>query len=273
MGYPPRRRGLQKFIWACIGGALAAGLVQESIASCDVLQPDKRRSKAIETIIDDYRQVEKEMASAVQGYLRRINRNGKHPPKANEKETRMMTTRKILERIFGHEGGYTQDPSDPGNWTEGVPGHGALKGTKYGISAASYPDLDIRNLMMREAIAIYHRDFIGPISNYPIGDLTMFQLVDFAINSGSSRATKALQKCVGVIPDGIVGPITEKAIRRFEDIELALLIIAERLNFLTNLRNWPDHGKGWARRIASNIKYLEADYIRSNQIIDSSTEI
>lgn len=54
----------------------------------------------------------------------------------------------VLERayavVLGYEGGFTQDPRDPGNWTGGRIGHGQLRGTQHGISAAAYPNLDIR---------------------------------------------------------------------------------------------------------------------------------
>ena len=53
--------------------------------------------------------------------------------------------------VLGHEGGYTADPTDPGNWTGGAPGRGECRGTNWGISAASYPDLPIRALTPDQA--------------------------------------------------------------------------------------------------------------------------
>src|SRR5882762_9217567 len=64
-----------------------------------------------------------------------------------------------IARVLAHEGGYQAAADDPGNWTGGKIGLGALKGTKYGISAAQYPDLDIANLSADAAIAIYRRDW------------------------------------------------------------------------------------------------------------------
>ena len=52
---------------------------------------------------------------------------------------------------LSQEGGYQDNPADPGNWTGGKVGHGVMKGTKYGISAESYPHLDIKNLTVVEA--------------------------------------------------------------------------------------------------------------------------
>ena len=64
-----------------------------------------------------------------------------------------------IERVLAHEGAYSDDRSDPGNWTGGRVGSGVLKGTKYGIAANTYPNLDIRNLTRDQAVEIYRRDF------------------------------------------------------------------------------------------------------------------
>ena len=45
-----------------------------------------------------------------------------------------------IAMVLAHEGGFQGMPDDPGNWTGGRLGDGTLKGTKFGISAASYPD-------------------------------------------------------------------------------------------------------------------------------------
>jgi lysozyme family protein len=55
---------------------------------------------------------------------------------------------RAFELLVGHEGGFTDDPRDTGSWTGGNAGAGQLKGRKYGISAASYPNLDIKNLQL-----------------------------------------------------------------------------------------------------------------------------
>lgn len=49
--------------------------------------------------------------------------------------------------VVGIEAGYVNDPDDPGGET------------KYGISKRSYPSLDIQNLTIDDARAIYRRDF------------------------------------------------------------------------------------------------------------------
>ena len=59
-----------------------------------------------------------------------------------------MNFERAFEKLIDHEKGLSLDPKDRGNWTTGVIGKGELKGTKYGVSAMSYPHLDIRNLTL-----------------------------------------------------------------------------------------------------------------------------
>jgi lysozyme family protein len=46
-----------------------------------------------------------------------------------------MTFDAAFIRLIDHEGAYSADPRDPGNWTGGRVNAGQLKGTKYGIAA------------------------------------------------------------------------------------------------------------------------------------------
>ena len=66
---------------------------------------------------------------------------------------------RVFDIVVGHEGGFTANPADCGNWTGGVIGTGTCRGTRFGISAAAYPDLDIANLSLDVAKALYQRDY------------------------------------------------------------------------------------------------------------------
>lgn len=152
-----------------------------------------------------------------------------------------------LVRIIGHEGGEINDPRDPG-------GH-----TKWGISQRSYPDLDIGALTVQDAAAIYLRDYAVPLKLWRFENGVAFQLFDFAVNSGPPTAIRQLQQAVGVEDDGIIGPITLAALAARSEAELVLLIISERLDYMTQLRGWNTFGRGWARRMAKNMRYAVED--------------
>ena len=164
-----------------------------------------------------------------------------------------------FERLIGHEGGFSDNPNDPGNWTGGRPGVGKLLGTKYGIAANTYPDLDIKALTLDQAKAIYRRDWWDKIHADQLPGAVAFQLWDFAVNAGISRAVISLQRAVGVADDGKLGPRTLAAVNAMPVPDVLARFNAERLEFYASLSTWPTYGKGWARRVAGNLRYAAAD--------------
>ncbi|QJI53340.1 lysozyme [Alteromonas phage vB_AcoS-R7M] len=166
---------------------------------------------------------------------------------------------KSFERMFTNEGGFQNDPNDRGNWTSGVVGEGELKGTKMGISAMSYPNLDIANLTKGQVKTIYRTDWWDKhdIGSFP--DVITYQLFDAAINHGFRRSVKMLQNAAGCKADGYVGPLTRIAVNDMDENDLLLNFLAERLVFMTHVPTWNLYGKGWAMRIAHNLKYGALD--------------
>lgn len=159
----------------------------------------------------------------------------------------MSIFRLLIDRILGHEGGYVNDPADPGGET------------KWGISKRSYPHLNIAALSREEAIEIYYTDFWLPLKADRFHDGVAFQLLDSAVNSGITQSVRFLQRALGVADDGIFGPVSLKASQEQSESDQIMLFIAERIEFMTKLKNWPNHGKGWMRRIAQNLRYGAED--------------
>jgi lysozyme family protein len=153
----------------------------------------------------------------------------------------------VFDRVIGHEGGYVNDPNDPGGETQ------------WGISKRSYPHLNIRMLTRAEAMGIYDRDFWQPLHGDRLHDGVAFQLFDFAVNSGMDTAVRYLQRAIGVADDGVWGPDSQAAHDALSEAEIILRLTAERLDFMTRLKNWPHHGKGWTRRMAANLRYGARD--------------
>ena len=83
----------------------------------------------------------------------------------------------LIAKILLHEGGYVNDPDDAGGET------------KYGITKARYPNLDIKNLTPMQAIAIYKKDFYIPMKIEEIDDINLaMQYFDMGVNAGISNA-------------------------------------------------------------------------------------
>ena len=153
----------------------------------------------------------------------------------------------FFDRLIGHEGKYVNNPEDPGGETN------------WGISKRAYPHLDIKNLTREHAKQIYWTDFWKVINGDSINDGVAFQLFDFAVNSGIQTAIRHLQRAVGVADDGYWGPISQNALDKMTETDVIMLLTAERLDYMTRLKNWANAGKGWARRIAQNLRYGAED--------------
>jgi lysozyme family protein len=150
-----------------------------------------------------------------------------------------------FSRLIGNEGGYVNNPHDPGGET------------KYGISKRSYPDVDIAGLTVEGAKAIYRRDFWDPLGDTDAA--IKFQVFDFAVNAGMSTAIRKLQSAIGVADDGHWGPRSASKLASMYVSDVLMRFAAERLVFYSGLSTWATFGKGWARRVAQDLKYAAED--------------
>ncbi|MBI5189948.1 MAG: secretion activator protein [Nitrospirae bacterium] len=164
-----------------------------------------------------------------------------------------MNFDKAFEMLIDHEKGFSKDPNDPGNWTGGVPYRGELKGTKYGIAANTYPDLDIENLTLDLAKEIYRRDFWGKLHLDELPENVRFDLFDAAVNSGVRRAAKFLQAAARVVQDGDIGPATIAAANAMNPEQLDSALSGHRILFMADLQTLPHYARGWMRRIGNNL--------------------
>lgn len=147
-----------------------------------------------------------------------------------------------FERLIGHEGGYVNHPADPGGET------------KFGITKRSYPGEDIKGMTLARAKTIYGRDYWGPAGCDSVPDGLKFDLFDMAVNAGVKAAVRCLQNSAGETADGILGPRTLQAVSSMPQSRLIARFNGWRLEHMASLPQWPAFGRGWARRIASNLK-------------------
>jgi lysozyme family protein len=151
---------------------------------------------------------------------------------------------RAFAKVIGHEGGYVNHPADPGGET------------KFGITKRTYPDVDIRNLTLDGAKAIYKRDFWDKVRGDDLRWPVSFNAFDGAVNSGVSQSAKWLQRAAGLTGDrvdGKIGPVTLGAVNAADPDIIAARYNGVRLQFMTDLKTWGTFGKGWARRIAGNL--------------------
>ncbi len=158
----------------------------------------------------------------------------------------------LMREVLRHEGGFSDDRQDPGNWTGGKVGVGVLKGTKYGIAANSHPHLDIRNLTQDEAIEIYREQYAPPVMFDDLPSGIDWVALDASINSGPKRSVVLIQRALGFSDedaDGRMGPKTLAAIKAANQPNLIRGSCRQRLDFMRSLKTWNRYGRGWTTRV------------------------
>ena len=94
-----------------------------------------------------------------------------------------MSFAKALNFVLRWEGGYTNDPTDPGGET------------KYGISKRAYPHLNIKALTKEQAAQIYAKDYWDAAGCNECSEPKLaIALFDAAVNVGVGRVKKWLKE-------------------------------------------------------------------------------
>lgn len=156
-----------------------------------------------------------------------------------------MTFDEAFDRLMAFEGGYSNNPADPGAET--------MWGITARVARAEGYIGDMRQLPQSEAKRIARRRYWDPVQCDLLPDQLRYAVFDAAYNSGPEQSAKWLQMAVGATPDGDIGPVTLKAASAAGGDALPALC-GERIDFLTSLPTWGAFGKGWARRVAAILK-------------------
>ena len=153
--------------------------------------------------------------------------------------------RPSLEKVLKHEGGWSNHRFDPGG------------ATMRGVTLRTYRSYyghktkhDLKNISQSELEHIYKKGYWDKCNCDSLPSGIDYAVFDFGINSGPRRACKMLQKVVGVKQDGIIGPITLKAIRHYKPSIVIKALTNSRMSWLHRLSSWRFFGKGWSRRVA-----------------------
>lgn len=165
--------------------------------------------------------------------------------------------KQILNWLLEHEGGYDDDPADSGGPTrfgvtiydvatrEGVPHSRLARGNAVWNQLRE----KVKALTLDQAGEIYRVKYWQIVrgSELPSGvDYTTF---DFGVNSGTSRAIKYLQRAVSVTDDGVLGPVTMKAVIAANPSAVIRYVCQRRQSFLEGLSTFSRFGRGWTRRV------------------------
>ena len=144
------------------------------------------------------------------------------------------------------EGGYSDNPRDPGGATNLGITQAALEYFRnHPVSKA-----DVKALSLEEAAKIYKKNYWNAVccDQMPAGiDMCLF---DLCVNSGAVKAIKILQAAAGLKVNGILTAQTLAAAQQNPPRELIKSICYLRLSFLQRLTIFATFGRGWSARVA-----------------------
>lgn len=152
-----------------------------------------------------------------------------------------------IEKVLDNEGGYVNNPDDPGGET------------KFGFSKRSNPDLDIASLTRDRAKERYRTEFWERVHGDDLPPMVAFMALDFAVNSGVETSIRKLQVAAGVADDGHWGTVTQAAITAMPAVVLALRLIAEHVDYRRKLSTFKTFGAGWDGRLANDLRFIATE--------------
>lgn len=179
-----------------------------------------------------------------------------------------------LRPIAAHEGGFSNHPNDPGGPTMAGITQAVYNGYRRGKGLPTRP---VNQLTQQEKVEIFRENYWNPVmgDRLPLG--IDYCLLDGAIHSGPSQATKWLQRAIKTPVDGSIGPVDLlklDELRAHEDkVGDAIIdsICDQRMAFLRTLKNWPSFARGWTTRVAEMRKL--AKQMNNRQPLSRPTEI
>lgn len=173
----------------------------------------------------------------------------------------------IFQWCLTHEGGFVNDPDDPGG------------ATNRGITQAVYdafrrrdglPERSVKHITDNEMALIYEQQYWRVVRGDDLPAGVDYAVYDFAVNSGPARAAKFLQRLVGVDEDGVIGQITLNALSRFDPEGVVRELCKARMAYLKRLPHWRKFGKGWTARVMGRIDGVQ---IGDTGVIDRGVKL
>jgi lysozyme family protein len=165
-----------------------------------------------------------------------------------------------LQLVLTHEGGYVNDPDDPGGETyKGVARkiHSKWDGwttidilkLKQGFPA----NLDKDDGLQSDVTDFYRVTFWDPMNGDKLTNQQVANSIfDFGVNAGLSTSVSLAQMVVGAKADGVLGPLSIAAINPFDpEMFIASFTIAKIARYINIVRKRPDSRKyffGWVCR-------------------------
>lgn len=155
--------------------------------------------------------------------------------------------KRCFQRMLKSEGGYSDNPKDPGG------------ATNLGVTKKAWEDY-VGHEVTKQVIKDLTPDVVRPFYKTRYWDACKcdgmpsgldYCLFDMCVNAGPGRAVKLLQKCLNLVQDGQIGVKTMTAVAQYTGHPLETLIQSytnARIAFYRSLPTFTYFGKGWVDR-------------------------
>jgi len=149
-----------------------------------------------------------------------------------------------MARLLHHEGGYVDHPDDPGGETN----LGVTRAVYEQYAGRQVMDGEMEGLTHDDVYPIYKENYWDRVRGDDLPSGVDWAVFDWGVNSGTSRAAKALQRIIGVEQDGGIGPMTLQAVASIEPADIIDQMHYMREEFYRSLSTFDTFGRGWLRR-------------------------
>ena len=170
-----------------------------------------------------------------------------------------------FKKMLHHEGGYVNDPDDPGGETyKGVARKMHSRWSGWDLidlakQQAGFPKNLERNQELQELIKDFYKiNFWDKVKGDDIGDQAVAESIfDFGVNAGTATSARLAQLVVEAKADGVIGPKSLEKINSFDPEHfLAAFALTKIARYVHIVKRRPSSRKyfyGWVRRTIGDI--------------------
>lgn len=151
-----------------------------------------------------------------------------------------------LEILLETEGGYVNDPDDPGGETN--------HGITVAVARQNGYHGPMRSIPMSIVEHIYKKKYWDVCKCDDLPSTIRFEVFDTAVNQGPVMAAKFLQRALRINDDGVIGQRTIMTARQMKPEFLDVRFYVERMKHYLALGNFKHYGRGWTRRALESLE-------------------
>lgn len=152
---------------------------------------------------------------------------------------------RALPILLSDEGGFVNDAQDPG----GVTNLGVTLKAWAAYVGHAVTERDMRSLTPAVVAPFYLSEYWTACSCDALPAGLAYLIFDTAANEGPDRARMFLQRALGVVADGNIGPVTLLALRGCDPPTVIRGVCASREAHYRSLPTFHRFGKGWLSRL------------------------